>query len=77
MSYKPIIFFIILFLIILVIYFYYDSFLRYFPIHIIINFFILVIGLLGFFFPEIIKMFRGGIDLKNKKEYIIDKYKKK
>ena len=77
MSYKPIIFFIILFLIILVIYFYYDSFLRYFPIHIIINFFILVIGLLGFFFPEIIKMFRSGVDLENIKEYIIDKYKKK
>ena len=77
MSYKPIIFFVILFLIIIFIYFNYETFLKYFPIHIIINFGLLIIGILGFFFPEVIKMFRNGDDLDNIKDYIIDKYKKK
>jgi hypothetical protein len=77
MSYKPIIFFIILFLIIIFVYFNYEAFLKYFPIHFIIKILVLIIGLLGFFFPELIKMFRSGEDFENIKEYIIEKYKQK
>ena len=77
MNYKPIIFFVILFCIIVFVYFNYDAFLRYFPIHIAVKFFILILGLLGFFFPELIKMFRSGEDFKNIKDYIIEKYKRK
>jgi hypothetical protein len=77
MSYKPIIFFITLFFIILYAYYNYETFLKYFPIHIIINFCLVSIGILGFFFPTIIKKYRSGHDLKNIKEYIIEKYKRK
>jgi len=77
MSYKPLIVFFVIFCIIIFIYFQYETFLKYFPIHIIINFCILGIGILGFFFPEVIKMFRSGEDFTNIKDYIIDKYKKK
>jgi hypothetical protein len=77
MSYSSIIFFIILFGLIIYCYFYYETFLKYFPIHNIINFFVIIIAISGFFFPNIIKMFREGEDTENIKKYIIEKYKKK
>jgi hypothetical protein len=77
MSYKSILFFISLFGIILFGYFYYDIFIKYFPINIIIKLFILVIGICGIFFPQIIKKLREGEDMENIKSFIIEKYKKK
>ena len=77
MSIKPIIFFGLLFGIILVGYFSYDTFLKIFPIHILIKFFIVILGICGIFFPSIIKKIRSGDDIYEIKEYIIEKYKKK
>ncbi len=77
MSYKPLIVFAIIFGIIIFIYFNYELFLKYFPIHIGIKIFILIVGILGIFFPEVIRMLRNGIDTDKIKEFIIDKYKKK
>ena len=77
MSIKSIIFFIIIFGIILFGYFSYDTFLKYFPINVLINFFVVIIGICGIFFPQIIKKFRSGDDIDEIKDYIIEKYKKK
>jgi hypothetical protein len=77
MSYKSILFFIFLFGIILFGYFYYDIFIKYFPINILIKVFLLVIGVCGIFFPQIIKKLREGEDMENIKSFIIEKYKKK
>jgi hypothetical protein len=77
MSYKSILFFIIVFGIISFGYFYYQTFLKYFPIHLLINFFVLIFGLLSLFFPHIIKKLRCGDDIEDIKEFIIYKYKKK
>jgi RsiW-degrading membrane proteinase PrsW (M82 family) len=77
MSYKSIIFFAFIFSIIIFGYFYYDTFTKYFPIHILIKLFLLLIGICGIFFPQIIKKLREGEDMENIKEFIIEKYKKK
>lgn len=77
MSYKSILFFIFLFGIIIFGYFYYDIFTKYIPINIFINLFVVTLGLLGIFFPHILKKFRSGEDIDNIKEFIIEKYKKK
>jgi hypothetical protein len=77
MSYKSILFFIFLFGIIVFGYFYYDIFIKYFPINILIKVFLLVIGICGIFFPQIIKKLREGEDMENIKSFIIEKYKKK
>ena len=76
-SYKSIIFFSFLFGFIIFGYLYYDTFIRYFPINIPIQFFILIIGICSIFFPTIIKKLRDGDDIENIKEYIIKTYKKK
>ena len=77
MSYKSIIFFIFLFGFIIFGYFCYDTFNKYFPINILIKFFIVIIGICGVFFPQIIKKLREGADNEDIKSYIIDRYKKK
>lgn len=77
MSIKSIIFFIILFGIIIFGYFYYETFLKYFPINILINFFVVIIGICSIFCPQLIKKIISGHDLDDIKEYIIEKYKKK
>ena len=76
-SYKSIIFFFILFGIIIFGYFYYDIFLKFFPINIIINIFVIIIGISGIFFPQIIKKLRAGDNMEDIMDFIIDKYKKK
>jgi hypothetical protein len=77
MSYKPILFFIFIFCIILFGYFYYELFNKYFPINIFIKNILLLIGICGFFFPQIIKEIMEGEDMENIKLFIIKKYKKK
>jgi len=77
MSYKSIIFFVLLFGIIIFGYFYYELFNKYFPINIFIKLFLLLIGIIGIFFPQIMKKIREGEDMENIKSFIIEKYKKK
>ena len=77
MSYKSIIFFLVLFGIIIFGYFYYETFTMYFPIHLLIKLFIVIIGIIGIFFPNIIKKLREGEDMEDIKLFIIDKYKRK
>jgi len=77
MSYKSIIFFAVIFGIILFGYFYYETFSKYCPLNIFIKGGILILGICGIFFPQIIKKLRAGEDIENIKEYIIEKYKKK
>ena len=77
MSYKTIIFFIIIFSILIFGYFYYDTFIKYFPINIGIKFFILIAGIIGLFFPHLIKKMHNGDDMDEIKKYMIEKYKKK
>jgi hypothetical protein len=77
MSYKSIIFFVLLFGIIIFGYYYYELFSKYFPINIVIKVFLLLIGICGIFFPQIMKKLREGEDMENIKSFIIEKYKKK
>lgn len=77
MSIKSIIFFTILFGIIIFGYFYYDYFLKVFPINIVINIFVIGIGLVALFFPQIMKKIKSGDDIDDIKNYIIEKYKRK
>ena len=77
MSYKSIIFFVLLFGIIIFGYYYYELFSKYFPINIVIKLFLLLIGICGIFFPQIMKKLREGEDMENIKSFIIEKYKKK
>ncbi len=77
MSYKSIIFFVIIFGVIIFGYFYYETFIRFFPLPVIISSFMVIVGLCSFFFPNIISKLREGEDYENIKEYIIEKYKKK
>lgn len=77
MNIKPFIFFGIIFLFILYGFFYYDNFIKYFPIHIIIKIFVLLLGLLAMFVPHIIKKFRDGDNIDEIKLFIINKYGKK
>lgn len=77
MSIKSILFFVLLFGLVIFGYFYYDTFLKYFPINIAINLFVVIIGIFGLFFPQIIKKMRNGDDFDEIKEFIIDKYRKK
>ena len=76
-SIKSIIFFAIIFGIILFGYFNYELFSRYFPINIGIKLFMVGIGIIGFFIPQIISKLKAGDDYANIKEFIIEKYKKK
>jgi len=77
MNYKSIIFFVLLFGIIIFGYYYYELFSKYFPINIVIKVFLLLIGICGIFFPQIMKKLREGEDMENIKSFIIEKYKKK
>ncbi len=77
MSYKPIIFFLIIFIGIIYCYFNYERVTRYIPFPMIINSILILIGIIGFFFPAVIKMWREGEDYDKIKEFIIEKYKKK
>jgi predicted ABC-type exoprotein transport system permease subunit len=77
MSYKSILFFLLLFGFLIFGYFYYDIFLKIFPISNFIKFFILVLGLISIFVPNIITKIKEGEDFANIKEFIIKKYKKK
>jgi hypothetical protein len=42
-----------------------------------INLFVVIIGIFGIFFPQIIKKMNNGDDFDEIKEFIIDKYSKK
>jgi hypothetical protein len=77
MSIKSILFFALLFGIVIFGYFYYDTFLKYFPINIAINLFVVIVGILGIFFPQIIKKMNNGDDYDEIKDFIINKYSKK
>jgi len=77
MSIKSILFFGLLFIFVLFGYFYYDIFTKYFPIHILINLFVIVIGIFGVFFPEIIRKLNTGYDFNEIKDFVIHKYSKK
>lgn len=77
MSIKSILFFIFLFGFIIFGYFYYDIFIKYFPIHILINLFVVIIGICGLFFPQIVKKMKRGDDFEEIKNFVIQKYKKK
>jgi len=74
---KSIIFFAIIFGIIIFGYFNYELFSKYFPISIGIKLFMLGIGIIGIFIPQIISKLKAGDDYANIKEFIIEKYKKK
>jgi hypothetical protein len=76
-SYKSIIFFFILFAIIIFGYFYYEIFVKFIPINRFISSFVILIGIAGLFFPQIIKKLRSGDDIEDIKEFIIERYKKK
>jgi hypothetical protein len=77
MSYKPIIFFLIIFILIIYCYFNYDKVIYYLPFPILINSILILIGLVGFFFPTVIQMWKDGEDYNKIKEFIIEKYSKK
>jgi len=76
MNYKPFILFFIIFLIIVLIYFFSEKVLYYFPIHIWVQFVIVIIGILGCFAPKIMSKINSGENFSDIKEYIIMKYKK-
>jgi hypothetical protein len=76
-SYKSIFFFTILFAILLFGYFNYELFNRYIPVNTTIKIFLLIIGICGIFFPDIIKMLREGYDMKDIQYFIVQKYGKK
>lgn len=77
MSYKSIIFFAILFGIIIFGYFCYDTFTRYFPIHIVFKVAFLIVGVGAVLFPHIFEMLRDNESTDTIKDYLIDKYKTK
>ncbi len=77
MNIKPVIFFIILFGILIFGYFQYNTFIQYFPIHILISSVLLIVGILTVFFPDVMQKFKEGEDCENIKEFIIEKYKRK
>jgi hypothetical protein len=77
MSIKSILFFTLLFGFILFGFFYYETFTKYFPIHIGIKFFILILAICGIFFPHIMKKLKDGDDVDDIKKFIINKYQKK
>ena len=74
---KAYIFFFIIFSIIIFAYFNYDIFLKYCPINNLIKLSIVIIGVLSFFAPGVIKKLKEGDDINDIKKYIIEKYKKK
>jgi hypothetical protein len=74
MSIKPFIFFGIIFAIILYGYFNYDSFLTYFPIHILIKCIVLVLGIGAIFAPQIINKLKNGDNIDDIKSFMIKKY---
>jgi len=77
MSYKSIIFFIILFGIIIFGYMYYDTFIQYFPIHMIFKMAFLIVGVIAVLFPHIFEMLRDNESTDTIKDYLINKYKTK
>ena len=77
LSVKSIIFFSVIFGIIIYGYFNYEIFSQYFPVSVLIKLFILILGLAGIFFPQIIRKLRDGEEYDNIKDFIIEKYKKK
>lgn len=77
MSYKSILFFIVLFGFLIFGYFCYDKFLKIFPINIYINFFVVIIGVGAFLFPDIISKLKAGDDWTDIKKHVIEKYRKR
>jgi len=77
MSYKSIIFFAILFGIIIFGYLCYDTFTKYFPIHIVFKVGFLIVGVGAVLFPHIFEMLRDNESTDTIKDYLIDKYKTK
>ena len=77
MSIKSILFFIILFGCILYVYFYSEIVSRWIPTSWIIRVAVLIVGLLGVFFPTIIQKWREGDSFEELKKHMIEKYKKK
>ena len=75
MNIKPIIFFVIIFMFLIYLYFSYNS-LNYFPFENTIKFIVLIIGIIGIMFPNIIQMLKEGKNNDTIKKYIIKKYKK-
>jgi len=77
MSYKSVIFFIILFGIIIFGYLYYETFLQYFPIHMVFKIGFLIVGVIAVLFPHIFEMLRDNESTETIKEYLLEKYKTK
>lgn len=77
MSIKPILFFLVLFGCIVYAYFYSETVSRWIPGSWIIRVAVLIVGLLGVFFPSVIQKWRDGDSLEELKEHMIEKYKKK
>jgi len=50
---------------------------RWIPVHWIIKIIVLIIGLLGVFFPTVIQKWRDGDSVEELKEHMIEKYGKK
>jgi len=73
MNIKAILFFSTIFFILFYLYFSYNSF----PFESSIKFIVLIIGIIGIMFPNIINMIKTGEDNKSIKKYIINKYKNK
>ena len=77
MSVKSILFFIVLFGLILYLYFYSETVGKWIPFGWTIRIVVLMVGLLGIFFPTVIQKWRDGDSLEEIKEHMIEKYKKK
>ena len=76
MNIKAIVFFLILFIILFYLYFSYNS-MNYFPLENSIKFIVLIIGIIGIMFPNIIELVKEGKDNDDIKKYILKKYKQK
>jgi hypothetical protein len=76
MNIKAILFFSTIFFILFYLYFSYNS-VKIFPFESSIKFIVLIIGIIGIMFPNIINMIKSGEDNKSIKKYIINKYKNK
>jgi hypothetical protein len=76
MNIKAILFFSTIFFILFYLYFSYNS-LTFFPFESSIKFIVLILGIIGIMFPNIINMIKEGEDNNSIKKYIINKYKNK
>jgi hypothetical protein len=76
MNIKAILFFSVIFLMLFYLYFSYNT-INLFPFENSIKFIVLIVGIIGIMFPNIIDMVKSGYDNKSIKKYIINKYKNK